>query len=186
MSKIKCSCGGLGCKLCARQQPTKAWHQNSKANKVEFDGHIFDSTEEMEFYRDWLLTGKYRANIDIIELQPKYELLPKFEKMGKRYQAMTYKPDFYIEFTDNEGNRYAEVIDVKGYIPRYFTLTRKLFDYFYPDLELIIIKKMPIKFGGGFGTWEQYQAMKRAENKAKGAAGNGQAKGKTKRKKKTK
>lgn len=137
----KCSCGGLGCKLCARQEPTKAWHQNTKIKKVEFDGHIFDSAEELEFYRDWLLTGQYRANIDTIELQPKYQLLPKFEKMGKKYREMTYTPDFYIEFTDQEGNRFAEVIDVKGYMPRDFPRTRKLFDYFYPELELIIVKK---------------------------------------------
>ena len=52
------------------------------AKKVEYNGITFDSTVECEFYKfleKQINVGKF----DHIEIQPRYELIPKIDKQRK-------------------------------------------------------------------------------------------------------
>jgi len=62
------------------------------AKKVEYDGHIFDSIVE----RDYYIYLQRNGLIEHIELQPRYELIPAFKKQRK----MEYIADFEITYTD--------------------------------------------------------------------------------------
>ena len=50
------------------------------AKKVEYKGIVFDSTVESEYYQ-YLESRLYVDGYDYIELQPRYELIPKFALM---------------------------------------------------------------------------------------------------------
>lgn len=116
----------------------KAWHEQTNIKKVEVNGIVFDSGTESRYYQ--ILLDKQRAGlISRFELQPKYELLQKFEKFGKKHQAITYKPDFWVEYADGR----EVVIDVKGFEPKDWPLRMKMFDAAYPDLELVVLKECP-------------------------------------------
>jgi hypothetical protein len=148
----------------------RAWHQQRKVKRTEFDGHVFDSGEELEFYRDYLKTGVYKSDIVGITLQPKYELLPKFEKDGIKHRAITYKPDFYIEYMSKSGELCKEVIEIKGFSTPDFVMRRKMFDYRYPDLKLVVLSKAPKKYGGGFILMDELDKLRKEAKK------NGEAK----------
>jgi hypothetical protein len=126
--------------------------------KIVVNGIEYDSKMEYEFHLI-LLAEKQQGKIAEIEIQPKYELLPAFEKMGKKHRAMTYSPDFLVTYPDGR----KVVIDVKGHPNDRFPLKKKLFDFNYPDLELIVMKKVN-KFGGWL-TEENYKKQKRIEKK---------------------
>ena len=62
-------------------------------------------------------------------------------------------------------NGEVEVIDIKGIITETFNVKRKLFEYTYPHLRLILLKH--VKKYGGFITLDEYNKLQRAEKKAK-------------------
>lgn len=66
-----------------------------KSEKITIDGIKFDSKDEGKYY-EYLKKKKAKGEISNFELQPKYELIAKFEKFGKKYRATTYTPDFLI------------------------------------------------------------------------------------------
>ena len=104
------------------------------AKKTVLDGITFDSKMESRYYA--LLKILQRAGeVADIELQPKFELLPRFKKYGRTFSAITYKPDFLVRYTDGR----EELIDVKGKQSRDFSLRRKLFDSRYSDMTLRVI-----------------------------------------------
>ncbi len=49
------------------------------AKKVEYKGIVFDSKVECEYYQ-YLESNMNGTNYDHIEIQPKFELLPKLDK----------------------------------------------------------------------------------------------------------
>lgn len=102
---------------------------NSK--KVVIDGITFDSKDEGKYY-EYLKELKAKGKIFNFELQPSYELQPKFKKDGKGYRAITYTPDFLIYHLDGT----KELIDVKGMSTQQGEMRRKMFDYKYPELKL--------------------------------------------------
>jgi len=129
------------------------------STKTVVDGHEFDSKTEAEYY-EYL---KKRDDIDWIDLQPRFTLLPAFEigcgrcykgkvqspKTGKLIkckpcggtgkrtrQAWTYKADFQVWYKDGM----MEVIDVKGFANERFPLVRKMFEH-TEGYELIVVKK---------------------------------------------
>jgi len=103
--------------------------------KTMIDGITFDSRGEANRYL--YLKSLLQANeISDLELQPKFELIPKFKKNGKTHRAINYVADFkYIE------NGETVVEDYKGMETKVFKIKHKMFEYFYPDLELRIIKE---------------------------------------------
>jgi len=133
---------------------------NSK--KITLDGICFDSKDEAEYYK-YLLQRKAKEEILNFELQPTYELIPKFKKDGKSYRAMTYTPDYLIYHLDDS----LELIDVKGFSTQQGDIRKKLFNYKYPDLKLTWIARS-LKFGED--GWIEYEDLKkkRRENKKNG------------------
>lgn len=104
--------------------------------KTEAHGRIFDSKMEADYYKH-LLSLQEKEVVDAIVCQPVYLLQPSFTKLGRTIRKMEYKADFYVTYTDG----HCEVIDIKGFATSDFKLKAKLFDYYYPDLELKIITK---------------------------------------------
>ncbi|PFE27870.1 hypothetical protein CN312_32665, partial [Bacillus thuringiensis] len=86
---------------------------------------------------------------------------PAFKKQDKSFQAITYIADFLVYLPNGE----VEVIDIKGVITETFNVKRKLFEYKYPHLQLILLKY--VKKYGGFITLDEYNKLQRAEKKAK-------------------
>ena len=128
---------------------------NSK--KVTINNLTFDSKLEEDYYL--LLSERLQdGEISSFVIQPKYELIPKFEKLGIKYRATTYTPDFLINHIDGT----KECIDVKGFGTLASDLRRKLFNYKYPEIKLTWISHCK-KYGG----WLEYDelAKLRRENK---------------------
>lgn len=133
------------------------------AQKTVVDGIKFDSKDESDYYLH-LKELKKKGKIQDFELQPKYELLPKFvNQKGKTILPINYKADFLVTHT----NGATEVIDVKGFETADFKLKKKLFEYKY-DQSLILVCKAPKYLAPR--TWIELDELKeiRKERKKKG------------------
>lgn len=98
--------------------------------KVVIDGHTFDSTKEGNRYLELKLMERAGV-ISELELQPKFEIIPKFESEGVKYRATHYIADF--KYKDN-GQEIVE--DVKSYITKrhpVYIMKKKLFKLKYPQ-----------------------------------------------------
>lgn len=133
-----------------------------KNKKVEIDGIKFDSKDESLFYL-YLKAEKKIGTIKDFELQPKYELIPKFTYRGEVRRAITYTPDFKVISWDNV----TVAVDVKsmGTATQQGELRKKLFEYKYPDIKLMWVCRN-LKHGNMDG-WIEYEDLKRIyrENK---------------------
>ena len=98
--------------------------------KTTVDGIRFDSKREAERYSELKLLERAGIITDL-KLQPKFELIPKHN--GNR--ALTYIADF--SYTEG-GEKIVE--DVKGMETKEFKIKKKLFEYFYPELKLKIVR----------------------------------------------
>lgn len=112
--------------------------------KTVADGIKFDSKLEAERYlqlKEWEKEGRITG----LELQPCFELVPAFEKNGKKWRRTVYKADFqYYSCADGK----CIVEDVKGstaMITDVFRLKQKLFEYLYPDLAISIVTSKEIR-----------------------------------------
>ena len=125
-----------------------------KNEKIVVDGIKFDSKVEAKYYEK-LKEDKAKGLIKNFELQPKYTLIPKFERNGKTYRKIEYVADFQVY--DNDWN--ISVIDIKGLATETAKLKRKLFEYNYPQytLEWLVWNK---------GLWRDYDQVVK-ERKAK-------------------
>lgn len=105
--------------------------------KVEVDGIKFDSQFEAERYGILKLLEKAGAIKDL-KLQVPYELIPAFERNGKKIRKTVYKADFvYIDAKSNK----KIVEDTKGYVTKEYALKKKLLLYLYPNIDFREIKK---------------------------------------------
>lgn len=102
--------------------------------KTVVDGITFDSKMESEYYKH-LKQMKAEGFVKEIELQPRYLLIPSYQKKGKTVRKMEYIADFLITYKDG----FQLVVDVKGMLTDSFKLKQKLFDYLYPKIELRLI-----------------------------------------------
>lgn len=111
--------------------------------KVEFDGHIFDSTRERDRYL--FLKGKLKEGvIKDLELQPEFELLPnQYETQIKALKTKTkevqvlverslsYRADFIYTLVAT-GRRIVEDVKIKkSLLPQEYIIKRKLLLYLY-------------------------------------------------------
>ncbi len=128
--------------------------------KVELDGHVFDSKAEADYY-EGLKVRQAAGEVLNFELQPCFNLQPAFTKNGKKFLAITYIADFMVYLPNGD----VEVIDIKGLCTETFKVKRKLFEYKYPHLQLILLKH--VKKYGGFITLDEYDRLKREEKKTK-------------------
>jgi len=118
----------------------KAAYGHVRKPKVEIDGITFMSPGEAERYLELYIMLK-QGTVKHITLQPKFELQPKFRKNGVLYRPIHYIADFQIEYSDG----WVEIEDVKGwggYTTPDFKLKRKMFEFRYPDLSLILLKRL--------------------------------------------
>lgn len=128
------------------------------AKKVEYKGITFDSKVECDYYK-YLEQRLIIDGYDYIEIQPRYELIPKF---GKQRKA-EYIADFALW---NDG-KLIEVIDVKGMATETAKLKAKIFRYKYQDVKLTWICKAPKYTGEEWITYEELKEARRERKKAK-------------------
>lgn len=149
-----------------KEEPEKKQKYNNK--KIYIDDIKFDSRDESLYYIH-LKMLKEKGLVKEFELQPKYTLIPKFQYQGQNRRAMTYAPDFIV--TDSEDN--VTVVDVKsmGTATQQGELRRKLFEYYYPDINLIWVCRN-LKHGDQYG-WIEYEDLKKIyrDNKKKKNSG---------------
>ena len=131
-------------------------------NKVVHGGITFDSADERDYYL-FLLDMQDKGILKIIKLQPTIELLPKFEKHGKRYQAITYTPDFLVEYAEDKRRVY---IDFKGFETQQSVLRRKLFAYEVEE-ELLWIAKSKKYSETGFINYDTLKELRKKNKKQK-------------------
>ena len=105
--------------------------------KTVLDGITFDSKLEANRYAELKVLEKAGV-ISQIQLQPVFELIPAFTKNGKKYRATHYVADFmYYDIQEKK----VKIEDTKGYETDVYKLKRKMFEYKYPDLEIIEIRR---------------------------------------------
>ena len=144
------------------QKKEKRTKLNNK--KVVFNGILFDSKVECEYY-EYLLRLWKDGTIKDIQLQPKYELIPKFTDFtGKKHRAITYTPDFLVKYNDNR----VEAIDIKGFCTNDGNTRKKLFLHRYPEIPLWWISKNK-KYGNedGWINYDELQKIRRINKKEK-------------------
>jgi len=128
---------------------------HAKKTVIEVDGkpHTFDSHAEARYYLQ-LQQLQRAGEVLTIELQPRFELQPAYWKCcgkvwtipvktcfkcGKKIPktpAIPYTADFRVMYKDG----HVEIIDVKGVETRAFVRVKKMFEYRYPNLTLIVRK----------------------------------------------
>ncbi|MET4562205.1 hypothetical protein ABIA69_003391 [Lysinibacillus parviboronicapiens] len=127
--------------------------------KVIRDGIEFDSAMEAKYY-DYLKHLQAQGVVASIELQPKFVLLPKFEKNGKKFREIGYSADFTVHYADG----HTEVVDIKGMVTQQFALRKKLFEYRYPhELKLLTYSKID----GGWITHDELKKVRKARKDLK-------------------
>lgn len=127
--------------------------------KVVNDGITFDSAMEAKYY-DHLKLLQAQGIVTSFELQPRFVLLPKFEKNGKKYREIGYTADFTVHYADG----HSEVVDIKGMVTQQFELRKKLFDYRFPhELKLLTYSKID----GGWITHDELKKARKARKVAK-------------------
>lgn len=112
------------------------YHVSAREDRT-YDGIVFDSKAEMEYYREVVLPLAAAGEIVQYELQKSFVLQPGFRHDGKAVRAITYVRDFYLIYKDGR----SEVIDVKGMATPEAKLKRKMFLYKYPEENLLWVKK---------------------------------------------
>lgn len=97
--------------------------------KAALDGIVFDSRKERNYYARLLLLKK-AGEVVSIDLQPKFELQPGFERNGKKERPITYKADFKVSYSDG----HIEIVDTKGFKTDVYGIKRKMLLYRYPNI----------------------------------------------------
>ena len=135
---------------------------NSK--KVEYKGVLFDSKIECDFYQH--LERNLGKGYDHIELQPRYELIPKFDNQRKT--------EYIADFALWKDNKLLEVIDVKGMPTEVAKLKAKMFRHKYPQIKLTWICEAPKYTGQEWITYEELIKARRKRKKEKMSNGKNQ------------
>lgn len=101
--------------------------------KVQVDGYTFDSLAEARRYKELALM-EMNYDIEFLELQPEFELVPAFRRNGRHHRAVKYRADF--RYLRRDGVTVVE--DVKGAVTDVYALKRKLLLRILPDDVLFI------------------------------------------------
>ncbi len=70
----------------------------------------FDSEAERRYYYNVIYPAVQDGTISKVTLHKKFELLPSTENDGKKYRAIHYSPDFFIEYQNGR----IDVVEIKG------------------------------------------------------------------------
>lgn len=115
----------------ARNKIYKPYIKKNKFNakSIVIDGHRFPSLKEAQRYNELKLLVK-AGKIKNLELQPKFEIIPKQKYRGKTLRKAEYTPDFkYLDIDNNEW----VIEEVKGMPTVDYVLRKKLFILKYGD-----------------------------------------------------
>lgn len=93
----------------------------------------FDSKKE---YRDWcyLKTLLKAGEIDNLERQKEFQLIPTIYTQGGTLKRISYKADFF--FHDKKYNKWV-VVDSKGFKTDVYALKKRLMLWLYPHITFI-------------------------------------------------
>lgn len=117
-------------RMTAKQYRKRGKRKSKYGNKkVEIDGHVFDSRAEARYYKELQLRERAK-DILFFKLQPRFQVMPAFEKDGNKHRAIHYIADFEIHHCDGS----IEVVDVKSVatITQVFRIKEKLFHKKFP------------------------------------------------------
>jgi hypothetical protein len=103
-----------------------------KARKTSVDNIMFDSQLEANFYKT-LKLQKRIGEVTDFTLQPTYVLQEGFKRGKRAVKPITYKADFLVTYPDGQ----QKIIDCKGVKTEVYRIKKKLFEYKYPDLEIV-------------------------------------------------
>lgn len=107
------------------------------ARRTVIDNIAFDSLREGERYCELVILQR-DGQIDLLEVHPKFEIIPGFNIDGKKIRATYYEADF--RYWDKKIGRMV-VEDVKGMATQLFLIKRKLFLLQYGlEYEFRIVK----------------------------------------------
>lgn len=124
------------------------------AKRVTVDGIVFDSKVEAEYY-ELLKIERGTGGIKDFDIQPVFELQPKYKHNGKTIQPIKYIADFTVYNADGT----VDIVDIKGMETPVFKLKAKMFRYQNPDKNLLLLAYS--KIDGGFITPEQLKANRK-------------------------
>ena len=134
-----------------------------RGTKTRVDGILFHSKLESMFYSH-LKSLKEQGIVEKFEMQVPFQLLDPFQtKSGEMIRGIKYISDFVVWYV---GKDQPTVIDTKGWITPIFSIKKKLLLHRYPDIDFQIIKY--VRKYGGWLTWEEWEAKKRASQKSSG------------------
>lgn len=123
-----------------------------KNKKVEYEGIVFDSQME----RDYYINLRKLFNKDDIKIQPKFVLQESFrDKNDKLIREISYTADFQV---------FNQVYDVKGMMTQQGGMRLKMFKYKYRTLNLLAVTKAP-KWTGR--EWIEIDELKRLRKNRK-------------------
>lgn len=120
--------------------------------KRTYDGIVFDSEAEMNFYKDYCIPKIKNGEINTCKMQVKYVLQDGFIRNGKKILPIDYKADFVLEYANNT----IQVIDIKGCPDTTALLKRKMFWYRYPEIDYLWLSYSKID-----GGWIEYDTLKK-------------------------
>ena len=131
--------------------------------KRTYQGIVFDSEMEMNYYVDVVLKGLESGEILSCERQKRYVLQPKFTRStGEKIRAVYYDADFFLVYAD--GRR--QVIDVKGHAEKDAVLKRKMFWYAYPEIPYDWVTYSE-KYFCGWGLYDELKRLRGLQKKKK-------------------
>lgn len=104
--------------------------------KVTFDGILFDSMLERDYYIE-LQRQQKLGIITEFSVQPPFLLIPSFKKDGKTFRKTTYTADFSVLYPDGT----THIIDTKGFQTDTFRLKRKILEYNNPEIRFYIVER---------------------------------------------
>lgn len=124
--------------------------------KRTLNGIIFDSEIELKYYKDHLLPLQEKGEVTNIVVHPVFVLQKSYEKNGKKVLPIKYESDFQYEIVETGKEL---IIDIKGLPTQEAILKRKLFDFVYPEKNLLWICFSKID-----GGWIEYDKLKKARS----------------------
>ena len=101
--------------------------------KTKLDGYTFASMAEANRYAELKLLARAGA-VRNIELQPEFELQPKYKYQGKTVQAIKYRADFAYDEVLPNGCTQHVIEDSKGFRTEIYRFKKKILLYKYPEL----------------------------------------------------
>lgn len=137
------------------------YNVSKDTTKRTYEGVVYDSQKEMEFYRDFVEPRLVSGEILRCDRQEPYELLPGYIHKEDKIRPVIYRADFVLYYADGR----TVVIDIKGCPDMVALLKRKMFWYRYPNIEYIWLCYS--KKDGGWVEYDTVQARRRKEKKEK-------------------